>query len=65
MTIWTVFNPEREVFDRIVLRNWWVYREEVFVVGCGGHRQARWRVVPLFRKKSPAKTDPSKEVKND
>ena len=43
--IWSVFNGEQ--FDRIVLRRWWIYRQECYLV-----RSAviGWRDVPMFRR---------------
>jgi hypothetical protein len=45
--IWAVFNGD--VFDRIVLRGWWIYRQECFMNVETG--QVSWRDVPFFRKR--------------
>lgn len=45
--IWAVYNGD--VFDRIVLRGWWIYRQECFMNVETG--RVSWRDVPFFRKR--------------
>lgn len=48
--IWAIFNGD--LFDRIILRGWWIYRQECFMDVETG--RVSWRDVPFFRKrKSP------------
>jgi len=44
--IWSVFNGD--TFDRIVLRGWWIYRQEAYLVRPG---VVGWRDVPFFRRR--------------
>lgn len=52
--IWAIFNGD--LFDRIVLRGWWIYRQECFMNV--ETNKVTWRDVPFFRKqKSPNRTN--------
>lgn len=47
--IWAIYNPDNNLFDRIVIRGFWIYRQQIFPLDI--YPGFQWRDVPMFKRR--------------